>query len=1034
LGTVTEWQWFAGPPGGGTQPIGTVASVGWSIGGLSNPRDAEWGPDGYVCIAEQGTAPNYLDGTALLVKRADNTTAWSQTNLGFASNVESVIHEVWVDDGWVNQGAIGIPNLIWGYNAFMNIKPAIAAVTGSTVHVLPGTYVESGQIVIDKDLTVIGDAFDKPVVETDQDTGMNGDARGWWLVEAGVTLDMQNLVLDGSGYKIWQGIRQKGQGSVDNVDFVNMKYYESGPYYAGTAMAAFGDGPVNVTNSTFTEIGWVGVQYWGSDVSGSVFAHNSYCGKGAGDWLDYALDICAGAQVTVSDCSVVDCLGVASPYGMASAGIRARAYYASGTKAQITDSTITDCAIGISVGLTSWDSSNVKATNNIIMGNTMGIRNVSTSVVVDAEFNYWGHWSGPYDPNGSTEVPPCDFCSVDDMANADGQGDPVSENVDYCPWKPRPDGYVAVATESVTDVGDTHATFHGTLLGDSGTPCQWRFYYWKSTDWVISVTPWTGWIRSGDTFSKVMTGLLPGTRYYYWADCINTLGQCGWDSGIETFTTLDESIELNAPNGGECLLGGSVFKIDWSANPGIADVRLECSLDLGTTWHRIATLPNVDPKQYDWTVPAMPTDAVLDFHCDNDAGVGEDYATKSIVWDYSGSENHGSLLDPPGIPTWIPDGGVSGGAFDFTGTGPGGGQSILVIPHDESLNPGPNDFSIALWVKTRENVDGDILRKGSAGNSSTWYKLEHGAGPKDKLSLNFNTNGTNATVVSTTDYNDGQWHFVVAQRNGDQAELWIDGVLDGTKAVSGEISNDANMAIGSMDTLDDDFLNDSLDEIRMYGRSLSSTEIQIMYLLGNSEQCLVSVSDANDPNMIDLSDDTFCITTHVAPDLVGMPQADAEAAITAAGLAVGAISSDHSYTVPAGSVISQQPPAGAPVCPSTAVGLVISLGPKPKPASAPPVVVTEAPTAIGSDTITLNGKITDDGDGSCEYRFVVWKSGDWSFTYTSWTGYAHQGDVFSHVLTGLPPDTRYYYWAEARNSAGTHKGWDSGIESVRTSP
>jgi len=70
---------------------------------------------------------------------------------------------------------------------------------------------------------------------------------------------------------------------------------------------------------------------------------------------------------------------------------------------------------------------------------------------------------------------------------------------------------------------------------------------------------------------------------------------------------------------------------------------------------------------------------------------------------------------------------------------------------------------------------------------------------------------------------------VVAQRRGSLAELWIDAVLDGTATVTGSISNTANLAIGSKDTLDDDFLNSALDEVRIYRGALSREEIQGLF-------------------------------------------------------------------------------------------------------------------------------------------------------------------------------------------------------------
>ena len=63
------------------------------------------------------------------------------------------------------------------------------------------------------------------------------------------------------------------------------------------------------------------------------------------------------------------------------------------------------------------------------------------------------------------------------------------------------------------------------------------------------------------------------------------------------------------------------------------------------------------------------------------------------------------------------------------------------------------------------------------------------------------------------------------------------------------------------------------------------------------------------------------------PNVVNATQAAASAAITGAGLTVGAITQASSATVPAGSVISSNPAAGTLVAPGSAVALLISTGP-----------------------------------------------------------------------------------------------------------
>ncbi len=64
-----------------------------------------------------------------------------------------------------------------------------------------------------------------------------------------------------------------------------------------------------------------------------------------------------------------------------------------------------------------------------------------------------------------------------------------------------------------------------------------------------------------------------------------------------------------------------------------------------------------------------------------------------------------------------------------------------------------------------------------------------------------------------------------------------------------------------------------------------------------------------------------------APDLAGLTQTAAEAAIVAAGLTVGTVTTENSDVVPADSVIGQVPAANASVLPGSSVDLVVSLGP-----------------------------------------------------------------------------------------------------------
>ena len=87
------------------------------------------------------------------------------------------------------------------------------------------------------------------------------------------------------------------------------------------------------------------------------------------------------------------------------------------------------------------------------------------------------------------------------------------------------------------------------------------------------------------------------------------------------------------------------------------------------------------------------------------------------------------------------------------------------------------------------------------------------------------------------------------------------------------------------------------------------------------------------------------------PDLVNRTQADAEAALAEAGL-VGSVTSETSTTVPAGSVISQDPPAGEKVDKGSTVSFVVSTG-SPSPTATP--TPTTSPTTTGVSVPNVYG-------------------------------------------------------------------------------
>jgi nitrous oxidase accessory protein NosD len=299
------------------------------------------------------------------------------------------------------------------------VEEGIKLVSGSTVNVLPGTYTEAGQIVVDKDVAVVGDSSSKPVIMTDSDTGTAGDTRGWWLVEAGYSLSLEDLVLDGTGHLIYQGIRAHGGGAMNDCDMRNILYNESGPHYSGVALVFFGSQNWTVTSNTFENIGRIGIFGFGTGITGSTISGNTYTGKGVGDWLDYGIELGGGAVATITGNIVTECRGVASSDGSTSAGVLIDTYYGPGTAGTLTSNAFTANTVGIHVGYDGSDTAVVTANFNDLSGNdSHGMLTTSTTVVANGLSNWWGDATGPFHAT----------------LNPGGVGVPVSDNVLFDPW------------------------------------------------------------------------------------------------------------------------------------------------------------------------------------------------------------------------------------------------------------------------------------------------------------------------------------------------------------------------------------------------------------------------------------------------------------------------------------------------------------------------------------------------------------------------------------------------------------------------
>jgi hypothetical protein len=197
-----------------------------------------------------------------------------------------------------------------------------------------------------------------------------------------------------------------------------------------------------------------------------------------------------------------------------------------------------------------------------------------------------------------------------------------------------------------------------------------------------------------------------------------------------------------------------------------------------------------------------------------------DEGSGSIVYDYSGNNNNGNLVNDP---TWVD--GKFGKALSFDGV------DDYVGIGDVLGFEGTAPFSVVLWVFDR-GFNGKWVRLVSkekiAAPRQGWLIFRSASA--NRYGLARWRDGIGNSVV--IDYTPNRWNFIAFTYNGSHMIGYLNGALiSSSPSTLSLISTGTPLTIGK--TSDGtDFFNGTIDEVRIYNRALSEEEIKFLYQEG----------------------------------------------------------------------------------------------------------------------------------------------------------------------------------------------------------
>ena len=214
-----------------------------------------------------------------------------------------------------------------------------------------------------------------------------------------------------------------------------------------------------------------------------------------------------------------------------------------------------------------------------------------------------------------------------------------------------------------------------------------------------------------------------------------------------------------------------------------------------------------------------------------------DETSGTDIADASGNGNNGTSERDAGTMGSVA--GAIGTALTFDGVN----DFITVTDSTYFDFMGLGDFTISAWIKTSDDGNEMAILSTYVSGSDAGFYLRKSASNKLHLHLNDGSNSKDPTTA--TSINTGAWVHVVATCDRDgNVSLYLDTIAEYADSMTsiGDISNSQDLLIGALLTTPSQLWAGQIDDIKIYNRVLTTTEIGQLYNSGSPVQVLPASS------------------------------------------------------------------------------------------------------------------------------------------------------------------------------------------------
>jgi hypothetical protein len=222
-----------------------------------------------------------------------------------------------------------------------------------------------------------------------------------------------------------------------------------------------------------------------------------------------------------------------------------------------------------------------------------------------------------------------------------------------------------------------------------------------------------------------------------------------------------------------------------------------------------------------------------------------DEGSGTTAYDYSGYGNNGTLYNgtnicsnPPnsGCPTWVD--GMIGRAISFDGV------NDYVNVYD-SINLRTVPFTVEFWINLSSwTTYKRIIGKGDGYYIPGGWHIEV-FGNNFRFYWNYDRSAFDSLLASGVTIEANRWYHVVAIHTGSRAYLYVNGIAHSkSTTLTPTGASGYPLQIGGT-TYSGQYINATIDEVRIYNRVLSEEEIKQLYYNGLTNKFNITIGLLN---------------------------------------------------------------------------------------------------------------------------------------------------------------------------------------------